>query len=95
MKLTQVHIVVTGLVQGVGFRYSTQKTASGLGLFGWVRNLPDGSVEAVAEGEEEAIEKFLVWCRQGAAGSRVDEVKVVKWESLLKASFEGYEIRRG
>lgn len=76
MKLEQIQVVVSGRVQGVGFRYSTVSQAEKLGVTGWVRNLPDGTVEALAEGTTDQIEAFLVWCRQGPPGSRVDRVDV-------------------
>ena len=60
-----VHIVVHGSVQGVFFRASTQSQASEHSLTGWVRNLPDGTVEIHAEGEKESLDRFIEWCRQG------------------------------
>jgi acylphosphatase len=70
---------VSGLVQGVYFRAETQARARSLGLSGWVRNLPDGGLEAAFEGEEERVESMIAWCRRGPAGARVDDVRVV-WE---------------
>jgi len=67
---------VHGFVQGVGYRYSTQLEAGRLGLSGFVRNLPDGSVEAVAEGDRAAVEGLVAWCRRGPPGSRVASVDV-------------------
>ena len=65
------HVRISGRVQGVFFRANTWKTARSLGLTGWVRNLPDGRVEAVFEGEEDAAEKMLAWCRSGTPPARV------------------------
>lgn len=66
---------VHGLVQGVGFRYSTQREAKALGLKGYAKNLDDGSVEVVAWGEEERVEALLTWLRAGGPRSaRVDKV---------------------
>lgn len=62
---------VSGRVQGVGFRYATLARARSLGLGGWVRNLPDGSVEAVFEGEPKRVESMVEWCRRGPSGSVV------------------------
>ncbi|MBW6497930.1 MAG: acylphosphatase [Bacteroidales bacterium] len=62
---------VEGRVQGVGFRYYTQARAREAGVFGFVKNMPDGSVYIEAEGEEEAMERFSVWCRQGPAWAKV------------------------
>lgn len=65
---------VEGRVQGVFFRASTRCMARGLGLSGWVRNLPDGSVEALFQGPAEAVERALDWCRTGPPDARVDKV---------------------
>lgn len=70
------HFLISGRVQGVGFRYFTQAAASREGLHGWVRNVPDGSVEVEAEGEADAIERFERALRHGPPGARVDEVEV-------------------
>jgi acylphosphatase len=67
-------LVLTGRVQGVGFRWFTIEAASFEGLTGWVRNLPDGGVEIVAEGEVEALDRFDRAVRCGPARARVDEV---------------------
>jgi acylphosphatase len=68
--------VVSGRVQGVGFRYFTQDTARREGLAGVVRNLPDGRVEAVAEGDSDALGRFEVALRRGPARARVDSVDI-------------------
>ncbi len=70
----RVHVLITGRVQGVGYRYHTQRLAVQLGLSGWVRNLPNGQVEAVFEGEQEAIHRIITWCHQGPPTATVDEV---------------------
>jgi acylphosphatase len=62
------------MVQGVGFRYSTVREARRLGLSGYVRNLPDGSVEVVAEGEEQVLERLAAWLRRGPPGAHVRQV---------------------
>jgi acylphosphatase len=74
--LARVHLVVSGRVQGVAFRAYTVDEARRLGLAGWVRNLPDGRVEAEAEGEREALEALVRWCRRGPPAARVDDVAV-------------------
>lgn len=71
----QVHLWITGRVQGVWFRESARREADRLGLIGWVRNLVDGRVEAVAEGPLAALEAFVLWCHRGPAAARVDDVK--------------------
>ena len=63
------------MVQGVCFRYYTQTQATALGLSGWVRNRPDGSVEIIAEGETEALEQLREWCTHGPPHARVTAVK--------------------
>jgi len=72
-------IRVSGVVQGVYYRYNTKDQAEALALSGTVRNLPDGGVEVVAEGEEAQIKALIGWCRRGPRGARVDRVDV-KWE---------------
>jgi acylphosphatase len=79
MEIRQAHVWVSGRVQGVFFRYYTQEEATGRGLKGWVRNLPDGRVEAVLQGDQAALERMIQWCRQGPPSSRVDGVEV-RWE---------------
>jgi len=68
--------LISGRVQGVGFRFFTAAVARREGVHGWVRNLPDGSVEAAAEGEFEAVERFERAVRQGPRGARVEHVEV-------------------
>jgi acylphosphatase len=70
------HVWITGRVQRVFFRANAAKEASARGLAGWVRNLPDGRVEAIFEGEVDATEKMLDWCRAGTPPARVDGVEV-------------------
>lgn len=70
---------VSGRVQGVGFRFSAQERARSLGLAGSIRNLGDGSVEAVFEGDAERVESMVDWCRRGPAGAVVTDVDV-SWE---------------
>jgi acylphosphatase len=67
---------ITGLVQGVGFRYALRDEARRLGLSGWVRNRRDGSVEALARGSAEALGALAAWARRGPPAARVDEVRV-------------------
>jgi acylphosphatase len=68
--------VISGRVQGVGFRWFAHSAAARDGLHGWVRNLPDGGVEAQVEGDAEAVERFERAVRQGPPGARVDDVEV-------------------
>jgi acylphosphatase len=75
----RARVVVRGRVQGVFFRVETRDRARSLGLTGWVRNAPDGSVEAVFEGDRERIESMLAWCRRGPSLAQVDDVQA-EWE---------------
>ncbi len=70
------HIVVTGLVQGVGFRYETLRHARRIGVVGWVRNRRDGAVELEVQGEPERVAEMIEWLWQGPQWSRVDDVEV-------------------
>ena len=88
---TRCHIFISGRVQGVFFRYYTQERAKSLGLTGWVRNLPDGKVEAVFEGEKEKIEKIIEWMRKGPPLAKVEKVEI-DWEDF-KGEFEVFEIK--
>ncbi|TBR21581.1 acylphosphatase [bacterium] len=73
--MTRKHLLVRGLVQGVGFRWYALEAASRLGLTGWVRNRPDGVVEAEAQGPAEDVEEFAAALRRGPTAARVDAVE--------------------
>ncbi len=92
MAPRRVHLRITGLVQGVSYRASAQAEAQRLGVKGWVRNLPDGNVEAMAEAEPEVIEGFLAWCKRGPRSARVKTVHVK--DSPIDALFTHFEVRR-
>lgn len=77
-KKARVHLLISGIVQGVNFRYYTRETARRLKLTGWVKNLPDGKVEAVAEGDEKAIDEFIEWCKHGPPSAKVEHVEIKK-----------------
>ncbi len=87
----QIHLLISGKVQGVWYRASTREKAGQLGLTGWVRNLPDGRVEAVAEGEVTALEELIAWCRQGPPAARVSDVAVT-WQDATD-DFDGFTVR--
>ena len=76
MSQRRVHLVITGRVQNVAYRYSATQAAKPLGVTGWVRNLDSGEVEAVAEGSAVAVEAFIAWCRQGPPAAAVSGVDV-------------------
>lgn len=77
MSVVRCRALVVGRVQGVFFRDTCERMASRLGVSGWVRNLPDGSVQVVAEGERAAVDQLLSWCSEGPPRARVDRVDVV------------------
>lgn len=79
MNVTRAHVWISGRVQGVFFRTYTQEEATKLGLTGWVRNLSDGRVEAVFEGNPQAIKQIIKWCHHGPSTARVAQVDV-NWE---------------
>lgn len=91
--MKRMHAIVTGRVQGVGYRYFVQKAANELGLTGWTRNLPDGSVEVEAEGAPEALESFrqLLW--NGPALSRVDDVRDSLSDAQGEVQHSSFSIR--
>jgi acylphosphatase len=83
-------VVVQGHVQGVFFRETARRRALAAGVAGWVRNAPDGSVEAVFEGEAEAVERLLAFAREGPRGARVDWVDIANEEP---EGISGFEVR--
>ncbi|HFB83930.1 acylphosphatase [Thermosulfuriphilus ammonigenes] len=91
MAKKRVHVFISGKVQGVFFRAYTQEEARRLGLRGWVRNLPDGRVEAIFEGEEKALEEMIRWCHKGSPGARVTGVEVI--EEPYTGEFSDFRIR--
>lgn len=82
------HVVVRGAVQGVGFRVSLARTARTRGVAGWVRNCPDGTVEAALEGPDDAVDAVIQWCRYGPRSARVDGVTVRHEEPQGAALFQ-------
>ena len=86
----QFHVFISGRVQGVFFRANAWKQARSLGVSGWVRNLPDGRVESVFEGEALAAESMLRWSRTGSPPARVDRVEVM--EETATGEFADFEI---
>lgn len=79
METARAHVWVTGMVQGVFFRVHTREEARRLGVSGWVRNLPDGRVEAVFEGTRDRVEAAVAWCRHGPPTADVQDLRVA-WE---------------
>ena len=75
----QVHLIVSGLVQGVCYRANCKEEAIKLNLIGWVRNLSSGEVEVLAQGEKENIENLIEWCKKGPPHARVNNLKI-EWQ---------------
>lgn len=92
--MEEIHILISGKVQGVGFRYATLEMAQGLGLHGWVRNNPTGEVEILAQGESEQISDFFKWCQHGPALASVKVVNVVKRIPISSFTYEEFDIHR-
>lgn len=92
MSQVRAHLKITGRVQGVWYRQSTLEEANRLGITGWAKNCPDGSVEAVFEGEKSAVDQAIAWCRQGPPAAKVDDV-ILEWQDF-KNEFGSFGIRR-
>ena len=91
MGKSRAHAVISGRVQGVSFRYYAYHEALKHGLKGWVRNLSDGRVEALFEGDRQAIERVLAWCKLGPPAAQVDEVQV-EWQDSSE-QLEAFNVR--
>jgi len=91
MEKVRAHLFISGWVQGVFFRANTRDKALRYGVKGWVRNLPDGRVEVICEGEREDIQRLIEWCKKGPPGARVEGVEV-HWEEY-KGEFETFSIK--
>lgn len=89
--MKRVHVFISGRVQGVAFRHYTLKTAVSLGLKGWVRNLDDGRVEAMFEGEDSTVEAMLQWCRKGPSSAIVTNLDI-KEEPFFDPQFSEFKI---
>ncbi|MBE7382413.1 MAG: acylphosphatase [Leptolyngbya sp. SIO1E4] len=90
--MERIRIIVRGLVQGVGYRYNTLAKASQLGLTGYVKNLPDGTVEIVAEGPSPSLNQLLDWARQGPPAAEVQQVDVTY--DTANGEFGNFSIER-
>jgi acylphosphatase len=90
---TRAHVFVSGRVQGIFFRSETKHKAESHNVKGWVRNLLDGRVEAVFEGEEEAVKALIEFCKRGPAGARITNVDL-RWENFT-GEFGAFKVRYG
>ena len=86
--MTTKHLLISGRVQGVGYRMYMMETAAQLGVTGWVRNRRDGTVEAVVAGHDHAVDSIIAWARRGPRSAAVTEVKVAD----ATGSFPGFEM---
>ena len=73
---TCIRVEISGIVQGVGFRWKAREAALALGIAGWIKNRPDGDVEAVFQGPGSSVDEMIRWARQGPAGAKVIEIKL-------------------
>ena len=89
--MKRVSVYISGRVQGVFFRAETQRAATGLSLTGWVRNLADGRVQAILEGEDKNVDKMLEWCSKGPPAARVENVIVT--EKPFTGEFNNFTIK--
>ena len=89
--MIRTHLTIEGRVQGVGYRANTRRMANQLGLKGWVRNLRDGRVEIVAEGDEEMIDRLIQWCYRGPTSAYVSKVTIEKYTPT--GEFNGFHIK--
>ncbi len=90
MKKRRVHVFISGRVQGVCFRAYARDAAKRTGVYGWVRNMRDGRVETVFEGDEENVRNMLEWCNEGGPIGRVDSVEVR--EEVFTDEFTSFNI---
>lgn len=91
--MKRVHVTITGRVQGVAFRAKTRSEAIRNNVSGWVRNLPDGRVEAVFEGKNEDVDRVVAWCRTGPSLAEVTHVEMR--EEAYTGAFTDFSIRYG
>jgi acylphosphatase len=87
-----MHCIVSGRVQGVAYRVSTRSRAAELGLTGWVRNLPDGTVEVYAQGSSDALAALREWLRMGPPGANVTQLQCRP--AAVTEGLSGFEVRR-
>ena len=89
----RAHVFVTGRVQGVFFRSETKHNADRYNVKGWIRNLPDNRVEAVFEGEKDAVQTLIAFCKHGPSGAKVTNVDLT-WETYI-GEFDRFKIKYG
>jgi acylphosphatase len=87
---TRKHLIIEGRVQGVWFRESTRRQAVSLGVSGWVKNRPEGTVEALLEGPEDAVLRLVAWCGKGPSAAKVTGIQ--KTEEPWRGEFDAFEV---
>ena len=92
MAVVRAHVIISGRVQGVYFRGNIKEKAQSMGIRGWARNLTNGNVEAVFEGETEDVRRMVSWCQEGPPAARVDDVKT-EWATPTR-ELSGFGLRR-
>ncbi len=91
--MKRVKVKIHGKVQGVFYRANTRDTADELELNGWVKNMPDNTVEAVFEGEDEKVDEMVDWCHSGSPAAKVEKVEILSEEKIENNKFSGLKIR--
>jgi len=91
MEMTRYHIIVKGIVQGVGYRFFAIRKANDYGITGWVRNLPDGSVEVVAEGDKGLLNEFIQELKIGPISAHISDIELTEEEYTGK--FNNFDVR--
>ena len=89
--MKRVRVYISGIVQGVFFRAAARRAAADLNLTGWVRNMDDGCVEALLEGEDSDVEKMIAWCQIGPPSARVEDITTV--EEHYTGGFSDFSIK--
>jgi len=90
LKNIRKHLIIEGRVQGVWFRESTRRQAVSLGVSGWVKNRPEGTVEAMMEGPEDAVLRLIAWCRKGPSAAGV--TRIHETEEAWRGEFDSFDI---
>ena len=90
MSKIRKHLIIEGRVQGVWFRESTRRQAVSLGVSGWVKNRPDGTVEALLEGSEGAVLRLVAWCGKGPSGANV--TRIHETEETWRGEFDDFDV---
>ena len=90
MDNKRMHLIIEGRVQGVWFRESTRRQAVSLGVSGWVKNRPDGTVEALLEGSEGAVLRLVAWCGKGPSGANV--TRIHETEEAWRGEFDAFDV---